>query len=187
MPELAGLLLLLLTTNALRPASTARRRKQTSMWHHLTIDLDACLALDALDCPELAPTAAHDYERRGDTTPIDVVAVDELIAARARAREAGAWAEADYIREQLRAVFAVELDDRGRTWRAATILFDFDGDADALDPDFRATVDAILVRRAAAQRKRDFVVADALRDSLRREYDVEVHDRARYWRIIGRP
>ena len=56
------------------------------------------------------------------------------------------------------------------------------GDPDGAAVDLRR-VDEILTARAAAKRDRDFVVADALRDDLRRECNVVVNDRERMWRV----
>ena len=61
----------------------------------------------------------------------------------------------------------------------------FDGDAAELDVALVNAVEAILRRRAAAQLAKDYVVADALRDELRAEYNVAVHDREGRWRLLG--
>ena len=61
----------------------------------------------------------------------------------------------------------------------------FDGDAAELDVALVNAVEAILRRRAAAQLAKDYVVADALRDELRAERNVAVHDREGRWRLLG--
>ena len=43
------------------------------------------------------------------------------------------------------------------------------------------TVDLLLTQRNEAKRRRDFVVADAIRDELKVEHNVGVHDRDRTW------
>ena len=53
-----------------------------------------------------------------------------------------------------------------------------------LDAALVNAVEAILRRRAAAQLARDYLVADALRDELRAEYNVAVHDREGRWRLL---
>mgnify|MGYP003330390874 CR=1 FL=1 len=58
------------------------------------------------------------------------------------------------------------------------------GDAAALDAALVNAVEGILRRRAAAQLAKDYVVADALRDELRAEYNVAVHDREGRWRLL---
>lgn len=59
----------------------------------------------------------HDF-LRGDTAALDVVAIEELIAAREQARAAKDWPTADKIRDQLLQQ-GIELDDtsEGTTWK----------------------------------------------------------------------
>ena len=161
------------------------------------VDLDACLSSsdDALE-PLYATTPEHGYARCPDcTAPVDVVSVDALLSARAFHRECRNYAEADLLLEQLRAVCGVVVDDEKMSWRysdraekpaeaAEASLPAFDGDSAALDAALVDAVEAILRRRAAAQLAKDYVVADALRDELRAEYNVAVHDRDGRWRLL---
>ena len=188
--------------SALTPSTTcnkSRRRRLQTRRPLVTeaVDLDACLSSsdDALE-PLYATTPEHGYARCPDcTAPVDVVSVDALLSARAFHRECRNYAEADLLLEQLRAVCGVVVDDEKMSWRysdraekpaeaAEASLPAFDGDAAALDAALINAVEAILRRRAAAQLAKDYVVADALRDELRAEYNVAVHDRDRRWRLL---
>ena len=161
------------------------------------VDLDACLSSDdALEPLYASAAPEHGYARCPDcTAPVDVVSVDALLSARAFHRECRNYAEADLLLEQLRAVCGVVVDDEKMSWRysdraekpaeaAEASLPAFDGDSAALDAALVNAVEAILRRRAAAQLAKDYVVADALRDELRAEYNVAVHDREGRWRLL---
>ena len=161
------------------------------------VDLDACLSSDdALEPLYASAAPEHGYARCPDcTAPVDVVSVDALLSARAFHRECRNYAEADLLLEQLRAVCGVVVDDEKMNWRysdhaekpaeaAEASLPAFDGDAAELDVALVNAVEAILRRRAAAQLAKDYVVADALRDELRAEYNVAVHDRDGRWRLL---
>ena len=181
------------------PCNTSRRRRLQTRRPLVTeaVDLDACLSSsdDALE-PLYATTPEHGYARCSDcTAPVDVVSVDALLSARAFHRECRNYAEADLLLEQLRAVCGVVVDDEKMSWRysdraekpaeaAEASLPAFDGDSAALDAALVNAVEAILRRRAAAQLAKDYVVADALRDELRAEYNVAVHDRDGRWRLL---
>ena len=164
------------------------------------VDLDACLSSDdALEPLYASAAPEHGYARCPDcTAPVDVVSVDALLSARAFHRECRNYAEADLLLEQLRAVCGVVVDDEKMNWRysdraeqpaeaAEASLPAFDGDAAELDVALVNAVEAILRRRAAAQLAKDYVVADALRDELRAEYNVAVHDREGRWRLLEAP
>ena len=186
--------------SALTPSptcKTSRRRRLQTRRPLVTeaVDLDACLSSDDALEPLYASTPEHGYARCPDcTAPVDVVSVDALLSARAFHRECRNYAEADLLLEQLRAVCGVVVDDEKMSWRysdraeqpaeAVEALPRFDGDAAALDAALVNAVEAILRRRAAAQLSKDYVVADALRDELRAEYNVAVHDRDGRWRLL---
>ena len=191
--------------SALTPSTTCktsrgRRRLQTRRpLVTEAVDLDACLSSDDALEPLYASTPEHGYARCPDcTAPVDVVSVDALLSARAFHRECRNYAEADLLLEQLRAVCGVVVDDEKMSWRysdraeqpaeaAEASLPAFDGGAAALDAALVNAVEAILRRRAAAQLAKDYVVADALRDELRAEYNVAVHDREGRWRLLEAP
>ena len=187
--------------SALTPSTTcntSRRRRLQTRRPLVTeaVDLDACLSSDDALEPLYASTPEHGYARCPDcTAPVDVVSVDALLSARAFHRECRNYAEADLLLEQLRAVCGVVVDDEKMSWRysdhaekpaeaAEASLPAFDGDAAELDVALVNAVEAILRRRAAAQLAKDYVVADALRDELRAEYNVAVHDRDGRWRLL---
>ena len=188
--------------SALTPSTPCKRRRRLQTRRPLVteaVDLDACLSSDDALEPPYATTPEHGYARCPDcTAPVDVVSVDALLSARAFHRECRNYAEADLLLEQLRAVCGVVVDDEKMNWRysdraeqpaeaAEASLPAFDGDAAELDVALVNAVEAILRRRAAAQLAKDYVVADALRDELRAEYNVAVHDREGRWRLLEAP
>ena len=189
--------------SALTPSTPCNKRRRLVRRPLVTeaVDLDACLSSDDALEPlyASASTPEHGYARCPDcTAPVDVVSVDALLSARAFHRECRNYAEADLLLEQLRAVCGVVVDDEKMNWRysdraeqpaeaAEASLPAFDGDAAELDVALVNAVEAILRRRAAAQLAKDYVVADALRDELRAEYNVAVHDREGRWRLLEAP
>ena len=159
----------------------------------------------------------HDYKRmEGDTAPIDAAQVDDLLSQRVGAKRAGDFSRADRIRNELRAL-GVAVLDREREWhviagdglgrpdgggegpyggyggahnmseRFGETGHDYSrGDDGTLECD-DAKVNEVLAARLHARLNRDFVAADRMRDTLRREHGVECFDQEREWRCIHPP
>lgn len=56
---------------------------------------------------------------------------------------------------------------------------------DIADVDDKPRVHALIAERRLAKRSRDFKKADALRDELRRECNVEIFDKTMIWKVVG--
>lgn len=159
----------------------------------------------------------HDYKRmEGDVAPVDVAAVNGLLSQRVGAKRAGDFHRADRIRNELRAL-GVAVLDREREWhviiddglgrpdgggegpyggyggahnmseRFGETGHDYRrGDDGTLECD-EPKVNELLAARLHARLNRDFVAADRMRDTLRREHGVECFDQEREWRCLHPP
>eukprot|EP00900_Chrysochromulina_parva_P003293 jgi/Chrpa1/12965/Chrysochromulina_OHIO_Genome00018846-RA len=146
----------------------------------------------------------------GDTAPIEVRRVDELLSRRVGAKRSGDFHTADAIRNELR-VLGVAVLDQEREWHV--IGSDGYGRPDSgakpyggyggahnmserfgeRGHDYRRAdegvlavdepkVNELLAARLHARLNRDFVAADRMREQLRNEHGVEVEDASREWR-----
>ena len=155
------------------------------------VDLDAAIADDDFLLNESGAFPSGYARRRDDSgARVDEGVVAEALAERSRLRDGHDYAAADAIAAALESAFGVRIDDAARQWWCARpargrSTHAFDGDATSLDAAFRRNVETILARRAEAQRLKDFLVADALRDELRVVCGVEVNDRYRVWRLAS--
>ena len=154
----------------------------------------------------------HDYTfvgaPIGPECELDEAAVDALLAERLQAKFARDFSTADVIQDELSRA-GVRVHDRQKVWRADGEGFDDDRGGGGrfergggrgerrdgpyaqsslsapLEPADVAEVEAQLALRTEMKMARDFDAADAIRDSLRERYGVEVNDRLRAWSVGG--
>jgi len=131
-------------------------------------------------------------------TPDQVEEVEALVSRRAGARLSRDYSIADDIREELIADYNVFVDDRSREW---SVGGDFGPNQPGSQDRNRSWVKsqysepvgaqeeeivmAALNERTKAKGERDFDTADAIRDSLLDDYNVEVNDRLQEWSVGG--
>jgi len=198
-----GLLLLLVPAARawLRPA-TRRRSFKLQQWSDDDLLSDAGFADDWSEYDAAPPRANHGYEREyNDHAPVDVAAIDAALLERNEAKRARDFATADAIRDGLLRDYNVVVWDRDRMWRvrhggppkkrALPTEHDFVRDPrDTADVDV-AAVDALLLERLHYKLLRDFDGADAAKERLQREYNVQVWEKRRdgtkTWRVGGNP
>lgn len=99
-------------------------------------------------------------------------------------RQARQFAEADRVRDELRAV-GVELYDKEKEWKTSDgrrgVLFTAGSFECSLSD---AEIHQRVQQREAARSAKDFATADAVRDELR-QYGVELKDKERQWMTAG--
>ena len=158
----------------------------------------------------------HDYTRmEGDTAPVDVDRVNELLSRRVGAKRARDFRAADAIRNELKNALSVAVLDREKEWhvivneglgrpdgggtgpyggyggahnmseRFGETGHDYTRADDGTAPIDEAKVNELLAARLHARLNRDFVAADRMRDQLRQECGVEVADQERSWRVVA--
>ena len=134
--------------------------------------------------------------------------IHALLAERLQAKKSRDFEKADAMRETLRAA-GVEVFDRDKLWRAIpppegmggppsqpqpppskNSQLQYHRAPDDHQPVDVAAVEALLDERLQAKMQRDFVRADQLRDTIRQQHNVEVHDNDRTWHVsrgVGMP
>ena len=151
--------------------------------------------------PPRGPAAAmpthHGYTRVDDgsvvVTPADQAILEQLLYQRVCAKHTRDWATCDQLREQLK-LAGVHVDDQTATYRVRRprgqpaplpthhgyARVD-DGSVTVL-PAGQITLDRLLLDRVCAKIRRDFLLADQLRDQLR-ENGVHLDDKTSTYRV----
>lgn len=137
--------------------------------------------------------------------PEDAQVIQDMVEDREKARKRRDYQTADDIRDELRAVYDVEVQDKLRQW---SVGGEFERSNNRNDndnrngdrgpaPDFvrrgggsltdeEATLIAEMVaERNEAKKNKHFGKADRIRDSLRDDYKVRVDDRSREWMVVS--
>ena len=121
-------------------------------------------------------------KRGGGFLPADVEAeIQAKVEARTEAKKIKNYEEADAIRDALKAEHGVVLDDRSREWRVQNAGYAMAGNSAPLDDATKAEVEALVKERSQCKRDKDYGAADAIRDRLKADFDVDVDDRVREW------
>ncbi|KAJ1453284.1 hypothetical protein M885DRAFT_619180 [Pelagophyceae sp. CCMP2097] len=129
------------------------------------------------------------FQRRGggDLTVDQVEMITIAVAERDTAKRSRRFDVADGIRDELRDVYQVTVDDRSREWRVMSDEYVYAKSSfDELDAATVSLVDKLVNDRAVAKGRRDYDVADRIREDLRDRYNVLVDDRVREW-SVGAP
>jgi cysteinyl-tRNA synthetase len=125
----------------------------------------------------------------------DVEAIQALIAERVKAKMERVYSLADNIRDELRDMHNVMVDDRLRMW---SVGGDFGTPSNTRappgpymmspaseSPEDAGEVQRLVEARDQARADRDFSMADNIRDDLM-ERNIEIDDRTRQWAVGGR-
>jgi len=115
--------------------------------------------------------------------------ISGLVAKRAQAKATRDYDLADSIREQLTSDYTVTVDDKKCQWSLINEEYIYiSSDTDTPNPlpdDVIENIQNQLADRSIAKQRRDFRTADAIRDSLNEEYNVEINDREKEWTITA--
>ena len=118
--------------------------------------------------------------------------IENMVAERTIFKADRNYDEADAIRDDLFERFDVIINDKLKEW---SIGGAFEGDSDkyrdyvkshsssSLEKDEEKIIRDALRERSKLKAKRDYESADAIRDELRKTYNVIVDDRKREWRV----
>lgn len=125
--------------------------------------------------------------------------IQALVDERTEAKKARAFDVADDIRDELRQLYSVEVDDRSRQW---SVGGNFGGGRAAqgkrfdepkpfsrrgggsLSVDDLEKISKMLDKRDEAKANRQFGKADKIRDDLREEHMIRIDDRSREWHVV---
>ena len=138
------------------------------------------------------------YVRAARSAPLadedDADEVLELVNARGEAKRERRYEEADAIRDELADDFNVIINDKTREWSVGASPFEkatkFDrpyarrGADGGLSAEAAAMVAQAVAARDDAKKKRNFRLADEIRDKLREKFKVDVDDGHREWRVV---
>lgn len=126
--------------------------------------------------------------------------IQALVDERSEAKKTRSFDVADDIRDELRQLYNVEVDDRSRQW---SVGGNFGGDDRAapgnrfnepkpfsrrgggsLSAEDLEKITKMLDQRDEAKANRQFGKADKIRDDLREEYLIRIDDRSREWHVV---
>lgn len=137
--------------------------------------------------------------------PEDTQVIQDMVEDREKARKRRDYQTADDIRDELRAVYDVEVQDKLRQW---SVGGHFERSTDRNDNDNRSgdrgpppdfvrrgggsltdeevtLITEMVAERNEAKKNKHFGKADRIRDSLRDDYKIRVDDRSREWMVVS--
>jgi len=116
-----------------------------------------------------------------------VSAINALVAERSEAKAATDYARADEIYDSLSREYDINIDDRAGEWalKHEEYLFNSDMSSFVPDEDVIVAIGKKLGERILARKRRDFDLADDIRDELRDEYVVEIDDQNKEWMVVA--
>ncbi|KAJ1451114.1 hypothetical protein M885DRAFT_621052 [Pelagophyceae sp. CCMP2097] len=180
---------------ALTVGPFANRRAQRFVGRQADAQVGDADVLDGIEYDD-ADAAGHDYirDRRDLDGRVDVDEVDKLLAERLTLKKQRDFDGADALRDELLEVHNVVVNDRARMWQSRTMAmesserreqmnrgYEYTGVVPVSD-ELKVQVTELLDRRADAKWRRDFDLADELRDEIY-ALNVEVRDREKTWRV----
>ena len=121
----------------------------------------------------------------GNLSQDEVTTIAGLIRNRNDAKRDKNFGKADRIRDQLRDEYSVSVDDRSREWMVVSDDYTMSSGGGDMDDDVKAYIVNKISERSVAKLNKDYNVADAIRDELYDEYNVQIDDRVREWKVEG--
>ena len=121
----------------------------------------------------------------GNLSQEDVNTIAEWIRNRNDAKRDKNFGKADRIRDQLRDEYSVSVDDRSREWMVVSDDYSMSSGSGDMEEDVKAYIVSKISERSVAKLNKDYNVADAIRDELYEEYNVQIDDRVREWMVEG--
>ena len=81
--------------------------------------------------------------------------------------------------------YNIQVDDRNREWHVVNEDYVQSKESMAIeDPNLQEHIEHQVAKRLAAKLKRDYEIADAIRDELMEKYNVSIDDRVREWSML---
>lgn len=136
------------------------------------------------DKPGQGPPDNSPFVRRGGgiLSEADEATIVQLLEERTAAKLEKDFGKADRIRDRLGDEFLVRLDDRSREWRVVTEEYVM-SPVSAIDGETRAFIERKIAERSVAKLKKEYDLADSIRDELLEFHQVYLDDRVREWSI----
>ena len=137
-----------------------------------------------------SPRPPKVYRQRGagrGLSPEQISAINALVAERSEAKAVTDYARADEIFDSLSREYDINIDDRAGEWalKHEEYLFNSDMSSFVPDEDVIVAIGKKLGERILARKRRDFDLADDIRDELRDEYVVEIDDQNKEWMVVA--
>jgi len=137
-----------------------------------------------------SPKPPRAYRQRGagrGLSPVQIDKINTLVAERSSAKSVMDYDRADEIFDSLTREYGVNIDDRAGEWALLHEEYVFSSDMSSFvpDEDVRAKIGEKLGERILARKRRDFVLADDIRDELRDEYVVEIDNGSKEWMVVA--
>ena len=145
---------------------------------------------DRQDWDNTGPKPPRVYRQRGHgngLTPEQIGTISEMVAERSVAKSIVDYDRADEIYAELTAKYNVNIDDRAGEWALLSEEYMFNEAESSFMPEetIIAAIGKRLGDRILARKRRDFDMADDIRDELRNDYVVEIDDGNKEWMIVS--
>ena len=132
-----------------------------------------------------------EYTQRGvglGLTEEQIETVTDLVRERSEAKADYDYPRADSIFDRLRSEFNVNVDDRAGQWAVLSEEYIM-SESTAFVPEksIQAEIGKKLGERVLARKRRDFDLADAIREELLTDYVVEIDDQRKEWMVVSPP
>jgi hypothetical protein len=142
------------------------------------------------DWDNMGPKPPKVYRQRGHgmgLTPEQISTISDMVAERSVAKSIVDYDRADEIYAELTDKYNVNIDDRAGEWALLSEEYIFNKAESSFIPDesIIAAIGKRLGERILARKRRDFEMADAIRDELRNDYVVEIDDGNKEWIIVS--
>ena len=142
------------------------------------------------DWDNMGPKPPKVYRQRGHgngLTPEQISTISEMVAERSVAKSIVDYDRADEIYAELTARYNVNIDDRAGEWALLSEEYMFNKAESSFIPEetIIAAIGKRLGDRILARKRRDFDMADDIRDELRNDYVVEIDDGNKEWMIAS--
>jgi hypothetical protein len=142
------------------------------------------------DWDNMGPKPPKVYRQRGHgmgLTPEQISTISDMVAERSVAKSIVDYDRADEIYAELTDKYNVNIDDRAGEWALLNEEYMFNKAESSFIPDesIIAAIGKRLGDRILARKRRDFDLADDIRDELRNDYVVEIDDGNKEWIIVS--
>ncbi|KAL3808132.1 hypothetical protein ACHAXA_004578 [Cyclostephanos tholiformis] len=140
------------------------------------------------ECRENGEEMAYHQCGAGHGLSFEQIAkICELVAERSEAKAAMDYDRADEIFNYLTREYEINIDNRASEWALLHEEYIFNADMSSFIPDNDKCVmiGKKLGERILARKRRDFDLADDIRDKLCGQYVVEIDDRSKEWMVIA--
>ena len=138
-----------------------------------------------------SPRGPKEYTQRGvglGLTEEQIETVTDLVRERSEAKADYDYPLADSIFDRLRTEFNVNVDDRAGQWAVLSEEYVMSEEtAFVPEKSVQAEIGKMLGERVLARKRRDFDLADDIREKLLTDYIVEIDDQRKEWMVVSPP